>query len=131
MTISTPRRIQVAAGIAASYLGYRAGAAVTEKSHRQDLFGDIIRMVEKSGDVVAALPLTPNSSGTVQAIMGLSAMSGLGGFLLAANYNPTMKAASLARGAGGVAMVAGGVALLSGALITSAKYDGVQTYRRR
>lgn len=130
--VTAPRALQVVAGGAALYGGWKLSSSLVRSAYREDLLGDPTRVVEIDGKTMIYQTREPQGGRLTNYAMGAGAAAAFAGGALALGSQPTTTGLmSLLKTGGGAALVALGIGAIAGATAMSAQYSGADFERVR
>lgn len=123
--LTAPRAVQVVAGGAAIYGGWKVSSSLVRNAYREDLLGDPTRIVEVDGKTVIYQTREPQGNKLTNFTMGAGAAAAFAGGALLLGANPAATGIkSLLRTGGGAALIMAGIGAIAGATAISAQYKG-------
>jgi hypothetical protein len=123
--ISTPRLVQIAAGGAGIYAGWKLSSSLVRNAYREDLLGDPTRIVEVDGKNIIYQTREPQGSKLTNFTMGAGAAAAFaGGALLLGNATATEGVKAVLKNGAGAALFALGLGAIAGATAIAAQYKG-------
>jgi hypothetical protein len=124
--VSTPRLIQIAAGGAGIYAGWKLSSSLVRNAYREDLLGDPTRIVEVDGKNVIYQTREPQGSKLTNFTMGAGAAAAFAGgaLLLGSSTAAATGIKSMLRTGAGAGLFALGLGAIAGATAIAAQYKG-------
>jgi hypothetical protein len=123
--LTAPRLVQVAAGGAALFAGWKLSSELVRNAYREDLLGDPTRIVEVDGKTVIYQTREPQGNRLTNFTMGAGAAAAFaGGARLLGSSAGVTGLGSLVKTGGGAALFALGLGAIAGATAISAQYKG-------